>query len=277
MDQGIVIGEGVVLETRPASFASRAVGALLDVVVTLVLAFGALYLVTGTAVAGSELVLDPQWGQTLTVVLVVTLLVVWPVTFETLSRGRSPGKLAMGLRVVRDDGGPVRFRHAFVRALVGVFELWLTFGSVAVVASLSNARGKRLGDVLAGTYAVRVRSSRGWTTPLVLAPGLGAWVEGADIRRLPDGLALEVRQVLDRAPRLSPESRRQLTDALAGQVEPYVAPGPPPGTPAELFLHAVLHERRRRELERGEVERDRAAAQAAVLHRLPYGVPDPRG
>lgn len=271
MHQGIVIGEGVVLENRPASFATRAVGALIDVVVVLVVAVAAVW-----AVSGSPLVLDDQWGRTLTIALVVVLLVVLPVTVETLSRGRSTGKLVMGLRVVRDDGGPVRFRHALVRALVGVVELWLTFGAVAVVASLSNARGRRLGDVLAGTYAVRVRSTRGWTTPLVLAPGLETWVRGADIRRLPDGLALEVRQVLDRAARLSPASRRHLTDTLAGQVETYVAPGPPPGTSAEMFLHAVLHERRERELARGEVERDRAAAQAAVLHRLPYAVPDPR-
>ena len=45
-------------------------------------------------------------------VLLVVTLIVYPVTFETLLRGRTPGKAAMGLRVVRDDGGPIGFRQA---------------------------------------------------------------------------------------------------------------------------------------------------------------------
>jgi uncharacterized RDD family membrane protein YckC len=272
VQDGILIGEGVVLDARPASFASRAVGALLDALVTVVLFVTALSVVLGTTIDR----LNAQWGNTLAVVLVVTFLVALPVTVETLTRGRSLGKLATGLRVVRDDGGPVRLRHAFVRALVGVFELWFTFGAVAMVTSLANARGKRLGDLLAGTYAVRVRGARGWERPLVMAPDLAGWARTADIRRLPDGLALRARQVLDRGPRLAPSSRARLTDELAGQVEAYVAPGPPPGTPAETFLHAVLYERRDRELVRGRAERERATQQAEVLHRLPYAIADPR-
>ncbi|WP_277209801.1 RDD family protein [Isoptericola croceus] len=272
MQDGILIGEGVVLDARPASFATRAVGALLDAVVTVVLFSVTLGVLMGTTIDR----LDVQWSNTVSIVFVVAFFVALPVAVETLSRGRSLGKLATGLRVVRDDGGPVRFRHALIRALVGVFELWLTFGAVAVITSLANARGKRLGDLLAGTYAVRVRGARGWERPLVMAPDLAGWAHTADIRRLPDGLALRARQVLDRAPRLAPSSRARLTDELAGQVETYVAPGPPPGTPAEAFLHAVLHERRDRELVRGQAERERAVQQADVLHRLPYAVADPR-
>ena len=271
MHDGILIGEGVVLDARPASFVTRALAALLDLAVVGIVVLAVVlvgYLQLGT--------LDEQWLRVVFVVLSVVVMVVVPVTVETLTRGRSVGKLAAGLRVVRDDGGPVRFRHAFVRALVGVGELWLTFGSVALITSLANARGKRLGDMLAGTYVIRVRGGRGWSVPLAMPPELAAWARTADIRRLPDGLALASRQLLDRAPRLSAASRRSLADELAGRVEPYVAPGPPAGTPAEAFLHAVLHERRDRELARGRAEHERARLRAQTLHRLPYGVPDPR-
>ncbi|GAA1709893.1 RDD family protein [Isoptericola hypogeus] len=271
MHDGILIGEGVLLDARPASFVTRSLAALLDLAVV------------GIAVLGVFLVgywqlgaLDDQWLRVAFVVVSVVVMVVVPVTVETLTRGRSLGKLAAGLRVVRDDGGPVRFRHAFARALVGVGELWLTFGSVALVTSLANSRGKRLGDLLAGTYVIRVRGGRGWSTPLAMPPELAGWAARADIRRLPDGLALAARQYLDRAPRLAPVSRAGLADELAGRVEPYVAPGPPPGTPAEAFLQAVLHERRDRELARGRAEHERAHARAETLHRLPYAVPDPR-
>ena len=267
---GVVIGEGVVLDARPASFVSRALAALLDLAALAVVGIALLIVV-----ALQDVAFDEQWARVAGVVAAVLVMVVVPTTVETLSRGRSLGKLITGLRVVRDDGGPVRFRHAFVRALVGIGELWLTFGSVALIASLSNSRGKRLGDLLAGTYVIRVRGGRGRTVPLAMPPELAVWARTADVRRLPDGLALAARQFLDRAPRLAPASRAGLADDLAGRIEPFVAPGPPPGTPAEAFLHAVLYERRDRELERGRAEQERAEARAATLHRLPYAVPDP--
>lgn len=270
MHDGILIGEGVVLDARPASFFTRALGGLLDA-----LAIVAVTVVVAWLVGVSLESLEADWLQVGGVVLTSVLFVGIPVTVETLSRGRSLGKLATGIRVIRDDGGPVRFRHALVRALLGVVELWLTFGSVALIASLANPKGKRLGDMVAGTYAIRVRGGKGWQVPLSMPPELGGWASTADMRRLPDGLALAARQMIDRAPRLAPSSRAALADDLAARIEPYVAPAPPPGTPAEAFLHAVLHERRDRELARGLRERDRAAEQAQALHRLPYAMSDP--
>ena len=139
MREGIVIGEGVVLDARPASFVTRGLALALDLLVVLVF-FVATLFVLGASLGSLELDL-------VTAILIafsVLVMVVIPTTVETLSRGRSLGKLALGIRVVRDDGGPVRFRHAFLRALVGVGEIWLTFGSVALVASLTNDNGKRL-------------------------------------------------------------------------------------------------------------------------------------
>ncbi len=199
MHDGILIGEGVVLDARPASFATRALGALLDAAVTVAVAFVVLLLL-GLGLDS----LDERWLRTSVIVLVVLFLVVAPAAVETLTRGRSLGRLATGTRVVRDDGGPVRLRHALIRALLGVLELWATAGGVAIATSLSNARGKRLGDMVAGTYAIRVRGGKGWSVPLRMPPELAAWAATADMRRLPDGLALAARQLIDRAPRLAP-------------------------------------------------------------------------
>ncbi|QAY63340.1 RDD family protein [Xylanimonas allomyrinae] len=270
MYDGILIGEGVVLDARPASFVTRALGGLLDATATFVA-----FLLIGFFGGLTFETFGAQWAQVGGIVLVVVMFVGVPVTVETLTRGRSLGKLATGVRVVRDDGGPVRFRHAFIRAMVGVAELWMTLGGVALVVSLANAKGKRLGDLVAGTYAIRIRGGRGWQVPLQMAPELAGWARAADMRRLPDGLALAARRMIDRGPRLAPGSRIALADDLAGRVEPYVAPAPPPGTPPEAFLHAVLFERRDRELASALSERERAGEQAAALHRLPYAIPDP--
>lgn len=271
MDTGeIVIGEGVALDARPASFATRLVAAVLDLVVYAVVAF-----VTMLALVSWGEGLDEAAFAAAIVTWLVTLLVVVPATIETLTRGRSLGKLAMKLRIVRDDGGPIRLRHAVVRALVGVLELWFTAGAVALLTSLVHPRGKRLGDILAGTYAVRASGAQRALPPVVMPAELSRWARTADIARLPDGLALRARQFLGRAGSLHPGSRVRLGRELAGEVEHYVAPGPPTGTHPERFLAAVLAERRDREYVTALATARSGETERALLARLPHGVYDP--
>lgn len=270
MDDGIVIGEGVVLDARPASFATRMLGSAVDLT-----AQGVVLLLLLAAATGSFDVGGQDVAPALLIAVLVLVMVVVPTTVETLTRGRSLGKLATGIRVVRDDGGPVRVRHAFVRALVGIGELWLTFGTVALVASLTNTKGKRIGDMLAGTYAVRVRGGRPTAAVVHMPRALAGWAATADMRRLPDGLALSVRQLLARGPKMNPGSRQRMGQELAARVERHVAPGPPPGTPPEMFLMAVLAERRSREWAAAQRARAVAEEQAESVRTLPYGIPDP--
>lgn len=267
----IVIGEGVLLDTRAASAMTRLLAALLDLLV--LLAAGVALLVVLGMTADAFLVSEESLRITW-ILLLVTVMVIYPTTMETLTRGRSLGKLALGIRVVRDDGGPLVLRQALIRALVGVVELWLTLGSVALVCSLVHPRGKRVGDILAGTYAVRVRGGQD-RAPVDMPPWLAGWARSADVARLPDGLALAVRQFLARAPRLHPASRVELGTRLSSEVGQYVNPGPPAGTHPEAFLAAVLAERRSRELAARLRDDARDAADARLLHRLPHGVPDP--
>lgn len=270
----IVIGEGVLLDSRAASAASRLLAALLDLLVlgAVLTGLGILLAVVGPAAGTptSEEAFRIGW-----IVALATVTVIYPTVLDTLSRGRSLGKLAVGIRVVRDDGGPIVLRQALVRALVGVIELWATAGSIALICSMVHPRGKRVGDILAGTYAVRVRGGGQSRRPVEMPPWLAGWAHGADVARLPDGLALSVRQFLTRAPRLHPASRVELGSRLSAEVAQHVHPAPPPGTHPEAFLAAVLAERRTRELAAQLRQDARDAADARQLHRLPHGVPDP--
>lgn len=241
----LVTGEAVALDLRSASFASRALAIALDLMIILVVAWSAGILVGSLAFA-----LDDAAGAALFLVTEVMILVGIPVTVETLTRGRSVGKLAAGLRVVRDDGGPVRFRHALIRGLLGILEFYISWGSIPLIVSLLNKRGKRVGDILAGTYVVRARGGRPLPPPVGMPPELAGWAFHADLGRLPDRLAMAVRQFLARADALHPASRQRLGVELATQVARYVAPPPPTGVHPERFLAAVMAERRRRDLDR---------------------------
>lgn len=267
-DQGILTGEGVLLESQPAAFASRMLGGLIDAAAYVL---GTLAVIWFVGVLGG----GDYSSAIFTVLTMVVVLVGVPVTVETLSRGRSLGKLAMGTRIVRDDGGPITVRHALVRALVGVVELWGTSGVVAIIASAVHPKGKRLGDMLAGTYSARVRGRRAATVTVLMPPGLHGWAATADIARLPDGLALAVRQFLGRTRLLHPASRVELGTRLTAQVQAYVRPLPPPGVHPEDFLAAVLAERRSRELAAEYRRQARATADATLLTRLPHAIPDP--
>ena len=265
-DEDIVTGEAVAIEVSAASFGSRMVGAAIDIfAIGMVLIF--LFMGVGMAI-GTRVVDEAMAGALLILVIVVALVGV-PTLIETLTRGRSLGKMVMGLQIVRDDGGPIHFRHAFIRALVGVGEIWLFAGMVAVLVSLFNKRGKRLGDLLAGTYSAGIRAAQR-TPPVVMPPELAPWVSQADIRRLPDGLALQVRSFLSRTDKLHGGSRQRLGMELASEVEKYVAPAPPPGTHPERFLAAVSAERRDREFNVLGREKQRTVQQAHAATRLPF-------
>ncbi|WP_235019917.1 RDD family protein [Ruania rhizosphaerae] len=263
----IVTGEAVALEARPAMLLSRVGSGLIDLAVQGL--GGVLVLIIGFSLASN----DAQFAVA-SILALVTAMVAIPTAVETITRGLSAGKVATGIRIVRDDGGPVRFRQAFVRALTGAIEIWVSVGSLAIITSLVNSRGKRLGDLLAGTYAVRSRAGTGMRAPLLMPPDLAAWAERADIRRLPPGPALHARIFLSRTNAMRPQARQQAAHALAAAIEPYVAPPPPWGTHPERFLAAVLVARRDREYATA-MRRQAAEHEAAEqMRHLPFGVAD---
>jgi uncharacterized RDD family membrane protein YckC len=267
MTTTVVTGEAVVLQLRPASFVVRAGGALLDALVIL-----AVFLLSVWGLAATIFEeLDPAATQATVLTLVVACVVGLPLAWETVSRGRSLGKLAFGLRVVRDDGGAIRLRHALVRVLLGVFELWMTFGSVAVLAALFNERGKRLADMVAGTRVVIERQRR-VPAPLPGVPeSMTGWAAEADVGRIPDALAASVTQFLRNASRVPPVTRNTTAARLASQVAPFVAPGPPAGATMEEFLLAVMAERRNRDYAQLTRQQQSSGAAAGRMRSLPYG------
>lgn len=267
--QELVTGEAVALDLRPASFVLRAAGAIIDY---LVYFGGYIALVLVFLNFATQLGLDFALMRAIALSALVVCVVVIPIAVETLSQGKSLGKLAIGARIVRDDGGSIGFRHAFIRALVGFFEVFMTFGGLAALVALLNGRAKRLGDLVAGTYSQYERVSR-VTTPVFGVPmSLAAWSSTADVAKLPDALARRVAQFLAQASALTPASRQHLARELANEVAIYVSPVP--AADAELFLAAVSVVRRQREFAALELEKSALQRLAPVLHGAPRGFPD---
>ncbi|WP_369186347.1 RDD family protein [Streptomyces sp. R08] len=242
----LVTGEAVALELRPARLPSRALAVLLDLIVAI-----AAYTGVTVVLVFSTGSLDDAAQVALSIAAFVLVLVGGPIAVETLSHGRSLGKLAFGLRVVRDDGGPIRFRHALVRGAIGVIEILMTFGVVACVASLVSARGRRLGDVFAGTLVVRERVSAGQTA---FVPPPPPWLTGRfaelDLSAVPDGLWLAIRQYLTRMQQLDPQVGWAMAERLSADLVARTGAPAPQGVPPAAYLAAVVQERQARDVRR---------------------------
>lgn len=264
-----IIGEGVILDSRPASFMSRGLGWLIDICVLFLV-----FLAIGRFTPLFEW-MSSSAGSAFAIALLAFITVILPACIETLSRGRSLGKWAMGTQIIRDDGGPISARHAFIRASVGLGELWLTLGCVALFSSLFNNRGKRLGDFLAGTYAVRVRVPKRTRFTLQPTPALTPWVSQAEISKFPDGLALSARQFLSKAGSMHPGSRAATGNELVAALSRFVQPQPPFPVAPEDFIASVVAERARREIIVENRRSQRKNSLQHTLEKLPLGIENP--
>ena len=264
----LITGEAVALDLRPAGFILRAGGAAIDVVVY----FGGYFLgMFFFGLAAQSANLDAALGRAVGIIGLILFILVIPVTVEVLSHGKSLGKLAVGARIVRDDGGAIGLRHAAVRGLVGLIEVYATLGGGALISGLFNSRAKRIGDLLAGTYSQHERIAP-IVTPVYGVPlPLVEWARTADVARMPDALSRRIAHYLAQARGLSPETRVRLGRELATEASIYVSPLPT--VDAELFLAAVASLRRDREFAALQLEKRRLERLKPVLGGLPHKFP----
>jgi uncharacterized RDD family membrane protein YckC len=267
-DDELLIGEAVAIDVRPAGFILRAAGGAIDVVISMALL---IVLLLGLSALASSGAVDEALTAALSVSALVLCFVVVPTVLEIVLKGRSVGKLAVGARIVRDDGGAISIRHSVIRGLVGVLEIYMTLGSIAIVTALLNGRSKRLGDLIAGTYSqhervpVPVSHARG--VPVMLQ----AWAEVADVARMPDRLGNRVAQFLVQAPRMAPATRERLAAELAAEVTPFVSPIPQ--VHPALFISGVAAVRRDREYAALTKQKTALDRLDPILQSLPHGFP----
>ncbi len=266
LPNGLVSGEAVELEVRVARIGSRVLALLLDILVqvglVMTLFFVAMLAISLTIAPAA----DPALLQAVLIGCLAVALVGYPTVCETLLNGRTLGKLALGLRVVRDDGGPIRFRHALVRSLVGVAVEWpglvmpLLTWVVSLATIMSNPQSKRLGDLAAGTFVVHDRTPATWGWVPAMPPALARWAALLDLTGLDNELAMAVRHFLARNREIAEPARSRLGYTLALEVARCTTPPPPPGVPGWAYLAAVLAERHRRAAHRLAIARTATAA-----------------
>lgn len=232
----IVTPEAVALDVERAGVASRVLAITIDF-----LAVVAVWIVLAIILATIFGSLDGVSGAVAAILGSVGLWLAWFTVFETLMQ-RTPGKAALGLRVVGLDGTPVRFQQAFLRALLGLVDfLLIPIGFVAVVTMLLSPRDQRLGDIGAGTLVVRERHAGAFVAPARFPPppGYEGYVASLDIGAMTVAQYGLVRTFLLRAHKLNPVARVQLAVRLANPLSTVLQHTPPNYLHPEAFLLCV--------------------------------------
>lgn len=227
----IATPEGIELELILAGVGSRFAATLLDIVVQL----GAIFALA--------IVLGPLGNNGFVIagylVAVFLIIFAYDIALETWNRGRSVGKLAAGLRVVRVGGEAEGFLTAAVRNFLRIVDFLPAFYVVGVTSILATSRNQRLGDLAAGTLVVRERPPAVTPpAPYFPAPAAAPYLEW-DVSAVSADDAATLRQFLERRLSLSPGARAHLATDLAARVRPKVV-GAPDGWHPESFLEGVV-------------------------------------
>lgn len=133
--------EGCGLSLRPAGPASRGRAWMIDFFIRFV----------AWALLAMALGFLGRLGAGLLLVSGFLLEWLYPVLFEVLWQGRTPGKKMCGLRVLMDDGTPVGWGAAFIRNTLRVVDFFPALYGAGIVCMLLDPEGRRLGDLAAGT------------------------------------------------------------------------------------------------------------------------------
>ena len=193
----IATPEGIELELRLAGPVPRAGAWALDFLLRLAFLFLA------------AMILGALGGFGKGVFLLMWFFLEWlfPAWCEVYLAGATPGKKALGLAVLHDDGTPVRWPAALARNLLRAIDFLPLFYGIGLVAMLMNRDFKRLGDLAANTLVV-YREEKPRTLKIPEVPPFAPPVPLS---------AAEQRTILDfaeRSSRLTPERSAELAEIV---------------------------------------------------------------
>ena len=233
------------LEFETAGIGSRLIAGVLDLLIQGVLLFSVFFGLGFAAEVGLQV-----GGVAVAGIYVMVFLITfgYPAAFETLWRGRTPGKAALGLRVVTVEGAPIRFRHAALRSIMLLVDWYVTQGVVAVISMLVTRRNQRVGDLVAGTIVLRERSATRAERPVQFLPpqGLEAYTATLATGAIGHEEYGSIRSYLLRAPSLPAAVRADIANQLAHPLLQRLRTTPPPGVGPETFLVCVAAAYQRR-------------------------------
>jgi uncharacterized RDD family membrane protein YckC len=163
---------------------------------------------------------------------------------EYLTNGRSLGKLALGIRVVKADGEPAGLREYFIRWIFRVIDIWIGgLGFLAILLSSTSERRQRLGDVMADTVLIKIRDNQRYSLQDILniKSSDNHTVNYPAVTRFSDEDMLFLKNVILRVTKYPNEDNKKLAIDLANETSRLIGLQEVPQKKME-FLRTVLQD-----------------------------------
>jgi uncharacterized RDD family membrane protein YckC len=227
----ILTPEGVDLELALAGLGSRLAAVLIDIAIQAVVLIAAVFALGWAGDLGSAAL----------AIVIFAVFFGYNVLFEVSASGRTPGKQASHLRVLRVGGAPVGLLASATRNIVRLVDFLPFLYLVGSVSILVTPRNQRLGDLAAGTIVVREHGLKGsapWQSVAASVTELPEWLVGWDVSQITPSELATVRSFLERRDGLSFDARSRICDQLVRHLRPKVG-GAPMGIAGEPFLEAL--------------------------------------
>lgn len=182
----------------------------------------------------------PLWVLSIGLLLSFAIYTGYFVLFEVLWQGQSPGKRLTKIRVIRDNGQPVRLAQATLRALLRPVDDFLFIGMFFIMLGQQE---KRLGDWVAGTLVIQEDRPHNRNKLMISDSARQLAIQLPDLINLeqlqPDDFAV-ISDYLNRRPTLSAQARNNLSLKLAREIREIVQLAEiPQGLTPDQFLEAI--------------------------------------
>jgi uncharacterized RDD family membrane protein YckC len=207
----IATPEGVEVELTLAGIGSRFIAGSLDFAIQIVVGVSLALILQPAGSAGAA-ILTSAW---------FAMVFFYDVLFEVLGGGRTPGKRAAGLRVVRSGGRPITLVRSAIRNILRLIDILPALYAVGMTAIFITRHNQRIGDLAAGTHVVRVRYGDRHAPAALVEVDAGeatTW----DVSAVSTDDVATVRSFLDRRAELTRESRGAIGSELARRLRPLV-------------------------------------------------------
>ncbi len=236
----IMTPESVPITLELAGLGSRFIALIVDSliigVILLLVTFGGLGI--ASSIEGNETLY--AIFAVLYIVGSFLLLFGYFVLFEVKNNGQTPGKKAASVRVIREDGQPVNFAAASIRAIVFILLDITLFGLPGMICIIVSKKNQRIGDIAAGTLVVRSRAAKSSALPPPAPPPatLTTGLENWDVSQVSDAQLAIIQDFLQRRIRLDVAARKRLATELTARISDQIH-APTASTDPERLLEQV--------------------------------------
>ncbi|HYC86891.1 MAG TPA: RDD family protein [Chryseosolibacter sp.] len=233
----IKTAQNVILQYELADLRDRILAFLIDFVVVVIVIFL-------LASAGFGTMFQSDTAAAMYAIFLLCIFIFYSLAFETLNKGRSLGKMALRIQVIKAEGGTASFSDYAARWVFRMVDVYFSFGGIASILIASSAKAQRIGDIVANTAVVKQvpRMDLNLKDVLAIQTQESYKPEFVQAKQLAENDVLLIKATLDRYRRFTNPAHRDAIIMLADRIQEVLGVSNITAENRVQFLQTVLRD-----------------------------------